>query len=304
MRPDNSKNSVLVVDDEKQNLETLTRILSPDYTVYTVKNGQDALKIAKRHLPDVILLDILMPDMDGFEVFKIIKDDEQVSNIPIIFVTALGNPEDEEKGLAMGAVDYVVKPYNPASVKLRVHHQIQIINQIETIKQLSTIDPLTRIPNRRSFDYRLCLEYDRSKRDKTPLSLLMLDIDNFKKFNDTYGHLQGDAVLQVVAKTIEQALRRSLDFVARWGGEEFVAILPDTDTKGAYNVAENIRKNIEKAAVPCHKGKETKVTVSIGLNTCIPMQNSSAKDFFNGADKALYKAKKTGKNKVHIYKSI
>ena len=298
------KNSVLIVDDEKQNLEALANILGSDYTVYTVRNGHDALKIAKRHIPDVIILDIVMPDMDGFEVFEKFRADEQTANIPIIFVTALENPENEEKGLAMGAADYIIKPYNPASVKLRVYHQIQIINQIETIKQLSTIDPLTRIPNRRSFDYRICLEFDRAKRDKVPISIILLDIDNFKKYNDTYGHLQGDAVLQAVAKIMEQSLRRSLDFAARWGGEEFVAILPDTDLKGAVVVAEALRKNIEKASVPCHKGKDTKVTVSIGVNTCIPTQSCKSKELFNGADKALYKAKKTGRNRVRAYKLI
>ncbi|MDR2964349.1 MAG: diguanylate cyclase [Treponema sp.] len=296
------KNSILIVDDEKQNLETLVMILSPEYNVYAVKNGQDAYKVAKKQLPDVILLDILMPNMNGFEVFEKIKSDTQLSNIPIIFITALGRQEDEEKGLAMGAADYVVKPYSPSIVKLRVRNQMQIINQIETIKQLSTMDQLTKIPNRRSFDYRICLEYDRAKRDKTPLSLLMLDIDNFKKYNDTYGHLQGDAVLQTVAKIIEQSLRRSIDFAARWGGEEFAVILQDTDAKGAYTVAEIIRKNIEKTVIPCHKDMETKITVSIGVNTCIPVQNYAAKELFCGADKALYKAKKSGKNKTHAYK--
>ena len=302
MDQNNNKNSVLVVDDEKQNLETLTKILSPDYIVYAVKNGNDVLKIARKYLPDVILLDIVMPDMDGFDVFTKIKADELLRHIPIIFVTALGRPEDEEKGLAMGAVDYVIKPYNPAAVKLRVRNQIQIMNQIETIKQLSTIDPLTRISNRRSFDFRICLEFDRARREKSPLSLIILDIDNFKKYNDTYGHLQGDAVLQAVAKIMEQSLRRSLDFVARWGGEEFAAILPDTDSKGAVLVAENVRTSIEKAAIPCHKGKETKVTVSIGVHTCIPTQSCKSKELFNGADKALYKAKKTGRNRVRVYK--
>lgn len=292
------KNSVLVVDDEKANLQSLNLILSEDYTVYTVNNGQDAIKLIKKHPPDIIILDILMPDMDGYEVFKEIKNNGDTRSIPIIFITALDNPKDEERGLAMGAADYITKPFNPTIVKLRVKNQVQIINHIETIRQLNSMDQLTRIANRQSFDYRLHLEWERSKRDRLPLSLLLFDIDNFKKYNDSYGHLQGDTALKVTAKVAQQSLHRSIDFIGRWGGEEFVVLLSDTDSDGAMLVAETIRENIEKAGVPCHDGETTNITVSIGVNTHTPALEEKPIDFFNGADKALYEAKNSGKNKV------
>ena len=295
-----NKNSVLVVDDEKTNIIALTHILSPEYVIYAAKSGEDAIETAEEHLPDVILLDILMPEMDGYAVIAALKLSEKTREIPVIFVTGLGDVENEERGLVLGAADYISKPFSTAIVKLRVRNQIQMLNQINTIKRLSVTDQLTGISNRRNFDYRLRLEWDRAKRDKTPLSLFMVDIDNFKKFNDTYGHLQGDAALQAVAKILEQSLLRSTEFAARWGGEEFAVLLPTTDSQGAFSVAERVRKNVENADIPCADGKVTKITVSIGVNTHM-FEQGSVNDFITGADQALYTAKKTGRNKVCEY---
>jgi diguanylate cyclase (GGDEF)-like protein len=179
-----------------------------------------------------------------------------------------------------------------------------MLDQINMIRQLSMADQLTGIPNRRSFDYQLRLEWNRAKRDKTSLSVFLIDIDKFKIYNDTYGHLQGDKALQAVAKVTERSLKRSTDFLARWGGEEFVVLLPSIDVPGASIVAEHIRKNIEDVPSPCTDGAITKITVSIGINTLMNVQESSVHDFIDGADQALYTAKKTGRNRVCIYEGI
>jgi diguanylate cyclase (GGDEF)-like protein len=297
------KNSVLIVDDEKANIIALTMILSPEYTVYAAKNGEDALAIAKEHQPDVILLDILMPDMDGYEVLTALKKDENTCEIPVIFVTGLTDSEDEERGLTIGAADYISKPFRPAIIKLRVRNQIQMRNQFNIINNLSLTDPLTGIPNRRNFDNWMRAEWNNAKRSNTPLSILVADIDFFKDYNDKFGHLQGDVALQVVAKALMSSVRRSNDFVARWGGEEFVALLPAACLAGAMEVAENVRNNIKGSLIPCSEDGAQSITVSIGVNTVTPDKKSTISEFIEGADRALYEAKNTGRDKVCDYKS-
>ena len=292
------KNSVLVVDDESANIMALTHILSPSYTVYAAKNGSDAIQASEKYLPDVIMLDIVMPEMDGYEVMNALKSSEVTREIPVIFISGLNNAEDEEKGFNMGAADYISRPFSPAIVKLRVRNQIRMLNQIRTIELISMIDQLTAIPNRRGFNSRIDMEWIRAIRENTFISVLMLDVDKFKVYNDTYGHQQGDKVLQIVAKTIENSLHRPGDFAARWGGEEFIVLLPNTDINGATFIAETIRGNIAGTIIPCADGTETSVTISIGVNTISPRQNSSRETFISEADRALYKAKEAGRNRV------
>ncbi|MDR2966254.1 MAG: diguanylate cyclase, partial [Treponema sp.] len=277
-----------------------THILSPDYTVYAVKNGLDAILAAEKHLPDIILLDIIMPgNMDGFAVIDALKKSEATQEIPVIYITDLSNPDDEEKGLSLGASDYIPKPFFPAIVKLRVQNQMKMLNQLRTIEQLSMMDQLTNLPNRRNFDNRLNKEWDAARREKMPLSLLVMDVDRFKNYNDTYGHQQGDVALQVVAKIITQLLKRPTDFASRWGGEEFTALLPHTELTGAMNIAEDIRCTVENTEISHSNGSKSKVTISIGVNTKIPERDSPLEDFISRADKALYKAKEDGRNRVH-----
>jgi len=295
------KRSLLIVDDEKSNIMALTHILSPDYIIYAAKNGQDAIETAEEHAPDVILLDILMPGMDGYEVLAALKGSDKTRAIPVIIITGLDNAEDEEKGLALGAADYISKPFSPAIVKLRIQNQIKILSYINIIESISWTDQLTGIPNRRSFDERLRVEWGRAIRTRTPISILLLDLDNFKNYNDTYGHMQGDAMLRSVAKIFAQELKRTADFVARWGGEEFIALLANTDWNGAAEIAERIRIQVENAVIPLASGQATNTTVSIGMNSRIPAPRDSLADFVHHADKALYAAKKEGRNKVCRY---
>ena len=295
------KNSILIVDDEKSNLMVLTHLLGREYAIYTAKDGRDAIDKAGKLLPDIILLDILMPEMDGYEVLAELKNSNETRDIPIIIITGLSSSEDEEKGLALKAADYISKPFHAAIVKLRVSNQIKIVNQLRTIKRLSMVDRLTDIPNRRNFDARLNMEWLRAIREKTPISLLMIDVDKFKPYNDTYGHQQGDAALKIVAQICTRTIRRPGDFAARWGGEEFAVLLPVSDSNGASIISEKIRVNVENTVIPCPNGRATKVTISIGVNTEFPRYGSSLDNFISRADSVLYAAKQKGRNIVCLY---
>jgi len=292
------KNSILIIDDEKSNLVFLNHLLSADYSVYVSRDGKDAIKKANELLPDLILLDILMPGMDGYEVLTELKSSETTQAIPVIFITGLSSAEDEEKGLALGTADYITKPFSAAIAKLRVSNQIRMINQMRDIERLSMTDQLTGIANRRNFDQRLSAEWKRTLRAKTPISILMIDVDRFKQYNDVYGHQQGDVALQTVAAVLARTLMRPADFAARWGGEEFVTLLPATNADGALTTAERIRSNVEKSGVPLADGALTQITVSIGAFSQIPTRNDSLNSFISRADDALYAAKEMGRNRV------
>ena len=292
------KNTLLIVDDENTNVKVLTQILGSEYVIYTATNGKSAIEKAKEYMPDLILMDILMPEMDGFKTLSEMRKIESLQKIPIIFISGLNNDKDEEKGLSLEAADYITKPFSAKIVKLRVHNQMQIINQLRTIKHLSMIDQLTNIPNRRSFDERLQLEWKLAIREHKPISILMMDLDKFKELNDTYGHQHGDVVLQAVANIFPQSFRRPGDFAARWGGEEFIVLLPNTPLDGAMEVAEKIHADIEKMEIPYAHGSKSKITISIGVHSTIPTNSSSLDTFLSNADKALYSAKEAGRNKV------
>ena len=290
--------TILITDDEKMNVEILGSILSPIYNLLVSRNGTRALELANEHKPDLILLDVLMPDMTGFEVIKKLKESENTNRIPVIFITGLTNAEDEEKGFFLGAVDYILKPFNKSIVKARVNNHIKIIDQMRTIERIGFIDPLTKIPNRRGFENRLEMEWNRSLREQTPISILIMDVDKFKDYNDTYGHQQGDVALKAFADLSVASLMRPVDFVARWGGEEFVIMLSGTDINGAEDVGERIRKSLESLVIPTGDEVKTMITASIGVNSVIPNANISTADFIKKADQALYRAKQSGRNKV------
>jgi len=292
--------SILIADDEKMNVDMLGGILSPMYNLLVSRNGTRAVELAKEHTPDLILLDVLMPDMTGFEVIKVLKGDEKTVNIPVIFITGLSSAEDEARGFALGAVDYITKPFNKAVVKARVNTHLRIVDQMRIIKNIGLIDPLTKIANRRGFENRLTVEWSRAIRDQTPLSLLMMDIDMFKKYNDTYGHLQGDIALKKFVEVSVNSLMRDIDFIARWGGEEFVILLPGTYEMGAAQIAERVRGNVEALSIPSDEGDDTRITVSIGVIAVVPSMETSITDFIKKADKALYAAKEAGRNRYVV----
>jgi len=293
-----TKNRILIVDDDTSNLMELASILQPDYKIYAVKDGTSALEKANEVHPDLILLDIIMPDMNGFEVLNKLKASEKTEDIPVIFITGISDSEEEVKGLAAGAVDYMRKPLNDVIVRLKVRQQMQLLNQFRKIEHLRMIDLLTNLPNKRSFIMRLNDEFDRSTREYTPISVLKIDIDEFKKYNEAYGHQQGDVVLQTIAKMFTQILKRPGDFAARWGSEEFIILLPNTDSRGASGVANRIKEFIEFTDITTADGTKTKITVSIGVNTRIQGQTATFNELISWADMALYAAKSKGGNKV------
>lgn len=301
------QNRLLIVDDDKMNLMVLTHILQPEYKIHVALDGKSGIKIAEKYVPDLILSDILMPDMDGYEVFAALRKSENTAHIPVIFITGLGNIDDEKKGLRLGAADYISKPFDDIIVKLRVQHQIKIVNQMRLIERLSMIDQLTDIPNRRNFDNRLQLEWNRAIREGAFIGLLMSDVDYFKNYNDTYGHQQGDAALRTVARIFKQSLKRATDFIARWGGEEFVVLLPSTDAAGCMEIGERIREKVEAAEISCEDGEPagftpgTNVTCSFGVNVLKPCASDSPDSLLKGADKALYAAKEQGRNRICLY---
>ena len=297
---ENQQNSILIVDDEALNIAALRHILSPMYTIFVSKDGMGAVKTAMDVKPDIILLDVIMPDITGFEVIKELKEKDETKDIPVIFVTGLTQKEDEEQGLILGAADYIHKPFNAAIVKLRVQNQIQIVNQVRMIQHLSMTDSLTGAANRRHFNTRLNQEWQRALREESSISLILLDVDDFKKINDNYGHLFGDSVLQNVANNITICLKRSMDLSARWGGEEFAVLLPNTHLEGASLVAESIRTAIEKREYPNPELEGVDVTVSVGVNSIRPTPELLLYDFINDVDKALYRAKELGKNVVSV----
>ena len=301
MKGNGSKQRILIIDDSPLHLMALKQILHPTYEVETAKNGHDGLELAIKQDFSLILLDLIMPGMLGFEVLSILKETDQTRSIPVILITDLESSEAEAKGLAAGAVDYIRKPFVSSVVELRVGIHMKLLEQMRIIESFSLTDGLTGIKNRRCFEQTIRNEWNHAKRASEWLGMLMLDLDKFKNFNDKYGHLYGDTCLKTVASVIQSSILRDSDSVFRWGGEEFAILLPITPPKGVCTVAEVIRKNI--AATPIQLGDKTVfVTASIGAGAIIPDPNHNFEESFEvfhaKLDKALYQAKAKGRNRV------
>jgi diguanylate cyclase (GGDEF)-like protein len=287
---------VLIIDDDKRYLQSLERLLEPQYEVITDSDSLNTLGIAMTKHPYLILLDLMMENIDGFQVIRELKQNLETADIPIIIVTGSHDSQNETFCLRLGAVDYITKPFNPEIVKARVHTHVELKHQKELLKTLSYQDGLTGIANRRYFDDMLIREHRRCKRSMVPLSTLMIDIDHFKKYNDIYGHLTGDDCLKLVAKTMQSQLHRPSDLLARYGGEEFVCILPDTDMEGARNMAEVLRSAVMEQQIPHEAGIDKVVTISIGVVAGQPVEGVDARQFLLLADQCLYQAKLSGRN--------
>lgn len=296
-KPDD-KPIVLIVDDDPLSLKVLNQILAADYDIILAKSGEEALALAISETPDLVLLDVIMDDMSGYEVIKRLKEYPETSAIPVIFITGLNTAEDEEKGLILGASDYIAKPFIDVVVRARVKTQINNMRQRREIERLSMTDALTGIPNRRGFDIRLSMEWAHAIRDKKPIALLLVDMDNLKTYNDTYRHLQGDAMLKAVALILISFAKRAQDIAARIGGDEFAILLPYTEMQAALEIAESLRKNMESAVVMTSDGRATSMTFSIGVACTYPSPGDSTEEFFALADVRLYQAKAEGRNKV------
>ena len=257
--------SILIVDDEPINAEILANALQQDYWVHIAPSGAKALDILNKHTVDLILLDIRMPGMDGFEVLRKLKADERTAKIPVMFVTGEDSTDDELKGLQLGAVDYVRKPYRVPLATARIAVQIELKVKNDLLEEMASADGLTGIANRRKFDEMLDLLFADCLRNERNLALLLLDIDYFKQFNDTYGHAVGDMALKRVASVLHDNAQRGSDVVARVGGEEFAILLPDVSDRDLKTFCERIHASIAGLGIEHSSSRVSDtLTVSIG----------------------------------------
>lgn len=296
-----SRVTILIVDDMSTNLMMLSDILKDDYNIKISKTGKKAIELCKNLDIDLVLLDIEMPLMNGYEVCKNLKNDEKTKNIPIIFVSAKNSEEDEEYGLNLGAIDYISKPFSKVIIKARVKNQIKLKQKTELLEKLSNYDGLTNIKNRRYFDERLNQVYKDTKDKNKNLALMMIDIDFFKPYNDNYGHGKGDEALKIVAKTLENTilntLNRSNDLVARYGGEEFVVLLSNIDLKELEEISNTLVKVIRDAKIE-HKFSKIApyVTISLGAVLYKSSNDLSIASIMKSADEALYEVKQKSRD--------
>lgn len=294
------KQQVLIVDDNPLNIQVLAEGLADEYGVKIATRGKKALDIADADpRPDLILLDVMMPEMDGYTVCRKLKEGERTKNIPVIFITAKDKMEDELYGLSLGAVDYITKPFLFPIVEARVRTHMDLKRKNDLLEKLALLDGLTEIANRHAFDTLMRKEWRRCMRSQKEFSCLMIDIDFFKPYNDNYGHGAGDDCLRRIAKALKDALRRPGDFVARYGGEEFAVLLPETNREGATTTALEIRTAVKRLGIK-HEYSEASdtVTVSIGAACVVPDKDSSPRSLIDLADGMLYKAKLRGRDRV------
>jgi diguanylate cyclase (GGDEF)-like protein len=291
---------VLVVDDSRTLCGLLGNLLCPRYRVLTAENGEDGFNLALEGRPDLILLDIMLPGLDGPAVCRRLKGDSRTREIPVLFLTALGGEAEEMRALEAGGIDFILKPISPPVLAARIRNQLEQKHQQDRLRTLSLLDGLTGIANRRRFDQYLEMEWQRCSRNAQPLSLVMGDVDFFKAYNDGYGHARGDECLRAVAKVFGMALRRPADLAARYGGEEFVCVLPETDREGARIVADQVMAQMEALAMPhAFSDAAPRVTVSVGVATARrPSPARSWKALVEEADLWLYEAKARGRNRI------
>lgn len=295
------KQTLMIVDDNQSNLDAMEALFDFMYKVVLKNNAKGAIDYAMKEEVDLILLDVGMPHMNGYEACELLKSNELTAHIPIIFVTAAGSPDEEEKGLLLNAVDYIVKPIHLPILNVRVRNQMALVQSRKKLEELSSVDGLTGAYNRRQLDTMLLQHYASTIRHGHCLGLLMIDIDNFKQYNDNYGHVKGDECLRQVAEAIMSVRRRESDVVGRYGGEEFAIVLPETDVEGALIVANKVLSQVQQLNIQ-HTANMPyqKVTVSIGLAVFEAknhyQQEISVEEFVHQADEQLYAAKDKGKN--------
>ncbi|WP_308431432.1 GGDEF domain-containing response regulator [Chitinilyticum piscinae] len=291
---------LLIVDDDSNNIQALALALEEHYELRFAMSAEEALEQVHTHpLPDLILLDVMLPGtLDGYGICRKIKSIQATRDIPVIFVTALGHPEAEEKGFLAGGVDYISKPFSPTTVRVRVRNQLEMKRSRELLQRLSLTDPLTQLANRRHFSEAFTQECLRQQRTRHPLSLILLDIDHFKSINDEHGHAVGDVCLQEVASVIAASPYRTADLAARIGGEEFAILLPETDLDGASVIAERIRGNVASRIIR-HPDKPLQLQVTVSLGVASSM-NGNESQLYESADRQLYQAKANGRNRASI----
>ena len=296
---------ILVVDDHPSNVQALYQALHGDHQVLVAINGAQALALCEAKQPDLVLLDVVMPGIDGYEVCTRLKAGSNTRHIPVIFVTSRDDEEAETRGLGIGAADFITKPINPAIVRARVTTQLTLKAQSDLLRQLVFTDGLTGVPNRRCFDEKLNEEWQRSRRNGSPLSLAIIDLDFFKQYNDLHGHQAGDACLRQVAQALAATLKRPADMLARYGGEEFACILPETSSQGAFEVAKQLEACVRAEQIP-HGGSDVNdnVTVSVGVAMREGCGSDIIAQLLGDADRQLYRAKAEGRGKACVQLAV
>ncbi|MDO8989394.1 MAG: diguanylate cyclase [Sideroxyarcus sp.] len=307
---------VLVVEDSKVTLKVLCNFLERMgiNQLLTAETGAAAIDLYRKERPDIILLDAQLPDIDGFEIAKQIRAKEKNDDwTAIIFLTSMTKDADLARGIEVGGDDYLLKPVSEVVLHAKVRAMQRLVEMQRSLvyltqqlnaankelQRLSTTDGLTGIPNRRMFDELSIREWRRCERMKKPIALVMLDIDNFKLFNDEYGHQAGDDCLRAVAAQVARAAPRAADLAARYGGEEFVLVLGETDADGARWVAENVRQHVSELGI-LHATPSRRVTISCGVSSILPQSGQSLETLLRSADRALYQAKEAGRDKVVV----
>lgn len=291
---------ILIINDSVVQSKILESILQQTYLIETENDSQNALTKAESFLPNLIILDIIMPVKDGFQVLSELKASPRTDTIPVILITSLSNVGNEEKGLMLGAVDYITKPFSPAIIKARIKAHIQLYNYQKAMEHLALFDALTGLPNRHAYAARSQREWYHATQIRQPLSIALLDIDFFKQYNDHFGHPAGDILLKQLGDLFSHSVEHSDNFVARYGGEEFIFLLPNTNSGGGFLFCETVRRHIEELAIPnkLPSGASCTLTVSIGGTTVIPDLNHAFDEYLSVTDSMLYKAKNAGRNQV------
>lgn len=291
---------ILIVDDRPSNIRVLGPILkNHGYTVFVADNGLKAIEITKRVDPDLVLLDVMMPPPNGFETCERIKADPSTSEIPIVFLSAREADADILRGFQAGGVDYVTKPFNTAILLARIRTHITLRRQKALLRSLAETDGLTMLANRHRFNDALARGWRRAQREREPIALILLDVDHFKDYNDSYGHLDGDEVLKALAGVLRRAAQRPGDVAARFGGEEFAVVLENTDLAGAAAVAEKLKSRIAALGIPHRSsGCASIVTVSAGVSASAPSPGDQVTPLIDHADRRLYRAKALGRNRI------
>lgn len=294
------RSTILIVDDVPNNIRILVQALKYEHVLRVATSGAEALRLAERCQPDLVLLDVMMPGMDGYEVCRRLKAHDQTRSIPVIFISGHGEEHQELKGLELGASDYIAKPFSIAIVKARIATQLALKRAHEALQQQSVTDALTGLANRRRFDEALCQFWSAELRRGGPLAVLLIDVDFFKPYNDNYGHQAGDECLRAIGAALRRGSLRSTDLIARYGGEEFVALLPNTPLAGAIEVAERLRLGVAALQLPhAFSAAGPVVSISIGVACAIPSANSRPEALLQLADERLYAAKHAGRNRYH-----
>ena len=306
MTDKNKRARILVIDDAPTNLHVLTAALSAEFQVQIATSGAIALELATKHPPDLILLDVMMPEMNGFEVCKLLKAAPALTNIPVIFITAMSDSESQVAGLALGAADYVSKPFKVEIVKLRIRNLLErehlrelIEDKQAELERIAKYDPLTGLPNRALLADRMSLALLQTQRRGQKLAVAFVDLDGFKAVNDSYGHDAGDHLLITLARRMKQALRDG-DTLARLGGDEFVAVLVDLADVDAS--APMLNRLLAAVAEPVHFGQALlQVSASLGITFYPQAQEIDAEQLIRQADQAMYQAKLAGKNRFCVF---